>query len=197
MSAAELAYRDEGDPDAPVLVLLHGGAADPWGDLLPALSTWMRVIAPTGPEPADLPHRVRALLDGLGVERFAVAAEGEAGPAAQVLAIDRRADALVLLSSPTIEEDLAALEIPALVVYGEDDPTLPAVELAERFAEVLAMGSVALLPGRGHALLEEAPGTVGPLLFQWLRSAYLRVPHTHGTGPVVVELGRRPSGEGA
>lgn len=203
MNAVELAYMDEGDPEAPVLVLLHGEAkdADPWRELRPMLSTWMRVIAPSGGAdgPAEVvAERVRGLLERLGVRRFAVAAEGASGPAAQLLALEGRVEALVLVGSPALEGGeggLAGLEIPALVVYGEDDPTLPAAELAERFAEVLAMGSVALLPGRGHALLEEAPETVGPLVFQWLRSRFLRAPHAHEAGPVVVELGRRPPGE--
>jgi hypothetical protein len=54
------------------------------------------------------------------------------------------------------------------------------------------MGSVALLPGCGHLILEDAPETVGPLIFEFLRSRYLGAPHTHTGGPVAVDLGRRP-----
>ncbi len=197
MSEAGLAYREEGDPADPVLVLLHDGTeeADPWHELLPTLSTWMRVVAPRGEgadDPEALAERVRRLLDHLGVDRIAVLAEGAAGTVAQRLALDARVAALVLLAPPAVEEGLAGREIPALVVYGEDDRTLRATELAERFAEALSMGSVALLPGRGHAVLEEAPETVGPLVFRWLRSAFLGAPHTHEAGPVVLELGRPP-----
>ena len=54
--------------------------------------------------------------------------------------------------------------------------------------------SVALLPGCGHFLLEDAPETVAPLIAQWLRTQYLRLPqaHEHEEGAVTVELGRRP-----
>ena len=90
-----------------------------------------------------------------------------------------------------IEHLLAELEIPALVLWGEDDAFLSA-ELAERLGEALPRAAVALLPGCGHFLLEDAPETVAPLLFQWLRSQYLGISHVHEEGPVTVTLGRRP-----
>ena len=45
-----------------------------------------------------------------------------------------------------------------------------------------------------HLLPEEAPGTIGPLLWEWLRARYLKLGHDHSAsaGPVVVSLGRRP-----
>lgn len=86
---------------------------------------------------------------------------------------------------------LERLEIPTLVLWGEDDAYIP-VELAERLGDVLPMASVALLPGCSHFLPEEAPETIGPLMFEYLRSRYLGAPHTHTGGPVTVELGRRP-----
>lgn len=199
MTQEGFAYRDEGDPESPALVLVRGEDHDPWRDLTTMLSPWMRMIAPE-PIPAASPReaadRVRGLLERLGVSRWAVAGEGEGGRVAQRLALDGGVDAMVLISSPALDEDdeaLAALDIPALVVYGEDDERLPATALAERFAYLLPMASVALLPGRGHALFDEAPETVAPLVFQWLRSRYLELPHVHESGPVVVELGRRPS----
>jgi hypothetical protein len=46
--------------------------------------------------------------------------------------------------------------------------------------------------------LEDAPERVGPILFQWLRTKYLKVEHRHepDAGPIAVTLGRRPPGEG-
>jgi pimeloyl-ACP methyl ester carboxylesterase len=90
-----------------------------------------------------------------------------------------------------IEPRLAELEIPALVLWGEEDAFL-AAELAERLGEALPRAAVALLPGCGHFLLEDAPETVAPLVFQWLRSQYLGITHAHEEGPVTVTLGRRP-----
>ncbi len=94
-----------------------------------------------------------------------------------------------------VSSRLAELEIPAFVLWGEEDALVEAVE-AERLGDRLPWASVALLPGCGHLLLEDAPETVAPLIFQWLRSRYLKVEHHHETGPVAVYLGRRPPGEG-
>lgn len=94
------------------------------------------------------------------------------------------------------EGRLAALDVPALIIWGEDDAFL-SVGIAERLGEVLPRAAVAVLPGCGHFSLEDAPDTVAPLIFQWLRSQYLKHEHRHDPGgPVVVSIGRRPEGEG-
>jgi pimeloyl-ACP methyl ester carboxylesterase len=91
---------------------------------------------------------------------------------------------------------LATLEIPVLVLWGEEDAFLD-VGLAERLGDALPRASVGVLPGCGHFLLEDAFETVAPMMFQWLRSRYLGIEHRHeDAGPVVVSLGRRPPGEG-
>ncbi len=70
------------------------------------------------------------------------------------------------------EAALAALEIPVFVLWGEDDPFLPA-ERGERLGELIPTSTTALLPGVSHYLMEDAPETVGPLISHWLRSMYL------------------------
>jgi pimeloyl-ACP methyl ester carboxylesterase len=285
----ELALVEAGDPEAPPVVLLSGGLTSSylWRRLIPLLAPSMRVIAPDllgsgdsdSPEDADLrlpaqAANVRALVDGLGIERFAEVGHGRGGGVAQLLAIEGGVEALVLIDSiafdawpsPAIlelrsrvggvdaafvrswfdtffdagmarrerlsdsdlqeyrrpferadgvrrftrivagfdgeglvgmEPRLAELEIPAFVLWGEDDVFLPA-ELAERLGDALPWASVALLPGCGHFLLEDAPETVAPLIVQWLRTQYLRLPqaHAHDEEAVTVELGRRPPEDG-
>lgn len=93
-----------------------------------------------------------------------------------------------------LESELERLQVPTLILWGEEDPFHPA-ELAERLGDALPMASVALLPGCSHFLPEEAPETIGPLMFEYLRSRYLGAPHTHAAGPVTIELGLRPSKE--
>jgi pimeloyl-ACP methyl ester carboxylesterase len=93
-----------------------------------------------------------------------------------------------------LEPRLAALDFPALVLWGEEDAFVPP-SVAERVGEVLPRAAVALLPGCGHLLLEDAAETVAPLVFGWLRSRYLKLEHRHEGGPVTVSLGRRPPGE--
>lgn len=288
VSGGAIAYVDAGDADLPAVVLLAGGFSSShlWRRLVPMLSPFMRVLAPdllgsgdsTATDGADLSltghvGAVGELLDGLGVDRFAVAGHGHGGGVAQLLALGGGAEALVLVDSiafdawpaPRLRElrrspaeleasfvddwmremfergmtkgtlseaDLAEylrpfagdagvgrfrrvlssfdgvglvgleprlgeLEIPALVVWGEEDELLDPA-LAERLGDALPMAAVALLPGCGHFLLEDAPETVAPLIFQWLRSRYLKIEHRHEheEGPVKVYLGRRPPGEG-
>jgi pimeloyl-ACP methyl ester carboxylesterase len=90
-----------------------------------------------------------------------------------------------------LEPRLAELEIPALVLWGEEDRFVP-VELAERLGDALPMATIALLPGCGHLVLDDAPETAVPLVFQYLRSRYLGTPHVHEAGTVTLQLDRPP-----
>jgi pimeloyl-ACP methyl ester carboxylesterase len=284
LSGGRMAVVDAGDPEAPAVVLVAGGFTSSflWRSLIPLLSPWMRVLAPdllgSGDSgvAADRSLRahaasVRELLERLGVERFAVAGHGHGGGVAQLLALERGAEALVLVDSlafdawpaPAVRElragldavdaafveswlrsmvdrgmsrrerlgdgelaeylrpfagpggverfiavassfdglgleglepTLAELRIPALVLWGEDDAFVEA-GVAERLGDALPMSTVALLPGCGHLVLEDASETAAPLVFRWLQSRYLKVEHRHEDGPVAVYLGRRPPGE--
>lgn len=90
------------------------------------------------------------------------------------------------------EHELADLETPTFIIWGEDDPFLDS-QLGERLGETMPGSTVALLPGCSHFVNEDAPQTVGPLLFEYLRSHYLGDRHAHaGSGPVQVSL-ERPS----
>ena len=50
------------------------------------------------------------------------------------------------------EEDLARLDLPVFILWGEEDPYLPP-ELGDRLNELIPMSTLALLPGCGHYLL--------------------------------------------
>lgn len=54
------------------------------------------------------------------------------------------------------EGRLAALDVPTLVLWGEDDPFAP-VAGAERFAAELPRAELRVLPGTGHFVVEDAP----------------------------------------
>jgi pimeloyl-ACP methyl ester carboxylesterase len=94
------------------------------------------------------------------------------------------------------DQELAALDIPTMLIWGEDDPFLGS-ELAERLGETIPGSTVALLPGCSHFVTEDAPQTVGPLIFEYLRSRYVGDAHDHGhrggTAPVEVYLERPPN----
>jgi pimeloyl-ACP methyl ester carboxylesterase len=284
-SGGELAYVDLGE--GPPVVLLHGYPQSSflWRDLAGLLAARFRVIAPDllgagdSDKPADVPlgivaqaGYVRELLDHLEVDRFGTVGASHGGGVAQLLALEGRVDAMVLLNpivgrhwpseairaiqgSPPEqrvdgiagavirtgfdlgmghrsrlseaqvaeyvrpyegaegaaaffrfaeaidgvglagrEAELAALEIPVLILWGEDDPYMP-VEAAEQLNEWIATSTLGLLPGCGHFVLEDAIDTIGPMIYEYLRARYLRAPHGHGTDPtgaMMIQLERRP-----
>lgn len=87
------------------------------------------------------------------------------------------------------EDRLAQLDVPAFVIWGEDDAYQPS-ELAERLGDALPGSSVALLPGCGHFVTEDAPETVLPMISEFLRIQVLREPHRHGPEPIQVSFER-------
>jgi pimeloyl-ACP methyl ester carboxylesterase len=92
------------------------------------------------------------------------------------------------------EEELAALDLAAFIVWGEDDPDLPP-DVAERLGDAIPGSTVALLPGCSHFVNLDAPETVGPMVFEFLRYRYLGESHLHvAEGPVSVQLERPPRG---
>jgi pimeloyl-ACP methyl ester carboxylesterase len=94
------------------------------------------------------------------------------------------------------DEELAALDLPALLIWGEDDPFIP-VEVAERLNDLLPGSTLALLPGCSHFVMEDAAPTIVPIVYEWLRGKLLgESPHGHGhgpgDGPTLIQLGRPP-----
>ena len=282
-----MAFIEEGDPEDPAVVFLHGFPTSSflWREFVPLFAPWTHVIAPdllgcgrSGmQEEGDLHIRaqagyIRELLAGLGVDRFAVVAHGHGGGIAQLLAIDGRVGALVLIDSIAFdawpsettralqrsalkdqredvvreafdaflhramakperrtedlrdayltpflgkegvraffrgidaadglgltgrEDELATLSCPTLILWGEEDPYF-SVDVGERLNDAIPTSSLAVLPGCSHLLPEDAPETIAPLAFDYLRSKYLGRPHSHAEpGPVPIPLERRPSG---
>jgi pimeloyl-ACP methyl ester carboxylesterase len=95
-------YLDEGEGEA--VVLLHGWPVGPsvFRRLVPLLASRFRVLVPDLSEDADLADQattVAELLDTLGVERVALVGHSHGGGVAQLLAMDGRAQALVLIDS--------------------------------------------------------------------------------------------------
>jgi pimeloyl-ACP methyl ester carboxylesterase len=284
-SGGEIAFLDLGDPGAPAVLFVHGFPTSSflWRAFVPMLPPAMRAIAPDllGAGDSDKPPRapldVRAqagyleeLLDALGLDRVAVVAHSHGGGVAQLMALDGRADVLVLMDTIAFdrwpsepmrelqrlvargdaivdaligsafdigmghrerlarealaeyqrpfqgeegeaafarwaasidgvglagrEDGLAGLDIPVFLLWGEDDPFCPP-DLADRLSELLPASSLALLPGCKHFLPEDAPQAIAPLLYEYLRSAYAKLPHEHEAGPTILELGRRLSKE--
>jgi 2-hydroxymuconate-semialdehyde hydrolase len=113
VSAGDLAYADEGE--GPAVVLLHGfpTSAHLWRDLVAILAPRFRAIAPdllgygrsSKPEdPSALTIRaqaahVRELLDRTGIDEFAVIGHDIGGGVAQLLALEGGVGTMVLVDS--------------------------------------------------------------------------------------------------
>jgi pimeloyl-ACP methyl ester carboxylesterase len=187
--------------DLPIVVLLHdeGRSADQWREFVPVLGSRFRVVVPNLPA-ADtdtkLDH-VRASIDG---QRCGVIGHGTGGALAQALAAGGGVDAMVLLDAPRApgigDEDLASFDFPVLLLWGENDDVVP-VSVAEELNDAIATSTLGLLPGCGHDLTEEAAATIAPMILEYLRARYLKVPHAHDAGHahegvVRIQLERRP-----
>ena len=89
---------------------------------------------------------------------------------------------------------LGLLEIPVLILWGEDDPFVPAT-VGEHMNEAMPSSTLGLLPGCGHFLIEEATDTIAPMISEYLRARYAHAPHGHAdpsAGAVMLQLERRP-----
>ena len=83
---------------------------------------------------------------------------------------------------------MRAWDLPTLILWGEEDPFQ---SIADRGAteRAIASSALGLVPGCGHFLPEEAPETIFPIISEYLRANYLRIPHGHAAdGPVLVPL---------
>ena len=90
--------------------------------------------------------------------------------------------------------ELAAIDVPVLIFWGEDDPVYPS-SVGERLNDAMPSSTLGLLPGCGHFLVEEAAETIGPMIAEYLRARYAHAPHGHddqGSGIVMLQLERRP-----
>ena len=63
--------------------------------------------------------------------------------------------------------DLAALGVPALLVWGEDDPFAP-VAGAHRFAKEVPGARVEVIEGTGHFVFDDAPEQAAEALAAFL-----------------------------
>jgi haloalkane dehalogenase len=68
------------------------------------------------------------------------------------------------------EGRLAALGVPFLALWGEDDPFAP-VAGAQRFAREISGARVQVVPGTGHFVFEDAPDTAAEALAAFLDEA--------------------------
>ena len=145
-SGGEIAFVDEGE--GPAVLLLAGFPASSllWREFVPALATRFRVIAPdllgtgSSEKPAGVPLHLpaqaaylRNLLSDLGVDRFAVVGHGIGAGIAQVLAIGEGVDAMVLMDAVGPDDPRANVRIDAEVPERSRTPELVRGAIASAF----------------------------------------------------------------
>lgn len=123
------------------------------------------------------------------VRAYAEPFSGTDGPAALLRAV-RAIDGEGLQAT---EGNLAAFGDRLLAIWGEEDP-YQEKEWAYRLSDAVPGSAVAMLPGCSHYVMEDAPETVGPLLYEWLRVRVLNEPG-HRAGDVSLEPGMEPTFE--
>lgn len=182
-------------PGVDAMVLLASSAFDAW----PTAATRQIQDTPVEQEVEELvASGIRASLrhgmvepDRLmpdDVEEYVRAWSGREG-VASFFRFVRQIDGLGLVERT---EDLGRLEIPVLLFWGERDPFYPP-SVAERLNEAIPSSTLGLLPGCGHFLMDEAPETLVPMIFEYLRARFLHAPHAHGAeGIVTIQLERKP-----
>jgi pimeloyl-ACP methyl ester carboxylesterase len=80
--------------------------------------------------------------------------------------------ALSLSAPVTVSEHLAEVQVPVLVVSGQEDRLVP-VEDSRRVAEQLPDATFVIIPGCGHVPQEECPDALEPILAEWLAARAL------------------------
>ena len=106
-----------------------------------------------------------------------------------VPAFFRWARALDGLGLRELESRMRGWDLPTLILWGEEDPFHPPA-IGERLNDAIASSALGLVPDTGHFLPEEVPETIYPIISEYLRANYLRIPHGHAAdGPVLVPLG--------
>jgi 2-hydroxymuconate-semialdehyde hydrolase len=176
------------------LVLLDSDCFDAW----PIEGVKMLQAATPDQETEEFVEEVVRLAFDLGVAHKAMMTEADLDAYVRPwrgdpAAFFRATRGLTGLGLAGRDDELAALDQRVFIIWGEDDPYLGS-ELALRLGDILPGSTVALLPGCSHFVTEDAPQTVGPLIYEYLRTHYLGQSHHHAEagGPVPVSLERPP-----
>ena len=104
---------------------------------------------------------VEAFLDWMLAERLAPAGAGQVDPAVEAIARRQSGTAMAAATRaigerPDRTHQLARMDVPALVLWGDRDPAVPA-EAARDLARGLPRARLEVLPGAGHLAARERP----------------------------------------
>lgn len=115
-------------------------------EVLPIL--WERLVAPERRGDAALEERVRAMAQAVGPQAFV-------------------AQQLAIMSRPDQRPHLPEIEVPTLVLVGDQDAITPP-ELSREIADAIEWASLVVVPDCGHLSTLERPEAVTAALKAWL-----------------------------
>ncbi|MEQ8922530.1 MAG: alpha/beta hydrolase, partial [Roseovarius sp.] len=79
-------------------------------------------------------------------------------------------DCIEAFSETDFTEDLKAIEVPVLLLHGEDDQVVPIENSAHKAIDLLPNGTLKSYPGLSHGLFATHPDVVNPDLLAFARS---------------------------
>ncbi len=79
-------------------------------------------------------------------------------------------DCIKAFSETDFTEDLKQIEVPVLIMHGDDDQIVPIADSAQLAIKLVKNGKLTVYPGLPHGLCSTHPGTVNPDLLAFIRS---------------------------
>jgi non-heme chloroperoxidase len=79
-------------------------------------------------------------------------------------------DCIKAFSETDFTEDLKALDIPVLVMHGEDDQIVPIADSAHKAIKLLKNGTLKTYPGLPHGMCSTHPETINPDLLAFIKA---------------------------
>jgi non-heme chloroperoxidase len=73
-------------------------------------------------------------------------------------------------SETDFTEDLKAIEVPTLVMHGDDDQVVPIANSAERSIKLLRNGTLKVYPGYPHGMATTHADTINPDLLAFIQA---------------------------
>lgn len=163
---------------------MGGKVAQLMASRLPAGLTGLILVAPSPPSPMNLPEEARQMMAGAYSNRQAVEATIDNVLTAKPLSAEDREQVIEdsLRGAPgakkawpasTSQEDISSrvssIEVPTLVISGEQDRVDTPDVLKKELVSRLPQANLRLIPGTGHLSMLESPREVSSLISEFCK----------------------------
>ncbi|WP_436799521.1 alpha/beta fold hydrolase [Rhizobium oryzicola] len=79
-------------------------------------------------------------------------------------------DCIAVFSETDFTEDLKAIQVPVLVLHGEDDQVVPIADSAHKAIKLLKHGTLKTYPGLSHGMFATHPDVINPDLLAFIKA---------------------------